>query len=95
MSELNRLRCRLRVLNIEYSALVRRKAGETSYARMAALRTERRALMALIAVERHTATMEWSLELMRMWPTSTRVNKPDHDDQAILEPLQETEPSLL
>ena len=34
-------------------------------------------------------------ELMRMWPISTRVNKPDHDDPAILEPLQETEPSLL
>jgi hypothetical protein len=30
-----------------------------------------------------------------MWPISTRVNKPDHDDPAILEPLQETEPSLL
>jgi putative SOS response-associated peptidase YedK len=34
-------------------------------------------------------------ELMRMWPISTRVNKPEHDDPAILEPLQETVPSLL
>jgi len=44
----------------------------------------------------HTAQMGtgYPPELMRMWPISTRVNKPDHDDPAILEPLQETEPGL-
>jgi putative SOS response-associated peptidase YedK len=26
-------------------------------------------------------------EAMRMWPISTRVNKPDNDDPEILEPL--------
>jgi hypothetical protein len=25
--------------------------------------------------------------LMRMWPISTRVNKPENDDQSILEPV--------
>jgi len=58
MSELNRLRCRLRAVNIEYSALVRRKVGEAAYARMRELRTERRMLMALIAVVRHAAEMD-------------------------------------
>jgi putative SOS response-associated peptidase YedK len=37
----------------------------------------------------------YSPKLIRMWPISTRVNNPDHDDPAILEPLQETEQSLL
>jgi hypothetical protein len=50
MSELNRLRCQLRAVNIEYSALVRRKAGKATCARMTGLRNERRVLMALIAV---------------------------------------------
>ena len=62
MSELNRLRCRLRAVNIEYSALVRRKVGEAAYARMRELRTERRMLMALIAVVRHAAEMDRALE---------------------------------
>jgi putative SOS response-associated peptidase YedK len=26
-------------------------------------------------------------ELMRMWPISTRVNKPENDDPSILEPI--------
>jgi hypothetical protein len=26
-------------------------------------------------------------DLMRMWPISTRVNKPEHDDPSILEPV--------
>jgi putative SOS response-associated peptidase YedK len=30
-------------------------------------------------------------ELMTMWPISTRVNKPDHDDPAILDPLEQIE----
>ena len=29
-------------------------------------------------------------ELMRIWPISTRVNKPDHDDPSIIEPIQLT-----
>jgi putative SOS response-associated peptidase YedK len=27
-------------------------------------------------------------ELMRMWPISTRVNKPENDDPSILEPVE-------
>ena len=27
-------------------------------------------------------------ELMRMWPISTRVNKPENDDAAIVEPTE-------
>jgi putative SOS response-associated peptidase YedK len=27
-------------------------------------------------------------ELMRMWPISTRVNKPENDDAAIVEPVE-------
>jgi|SoiMethySBSTD1v2_1073268.scaffolds.fasta_scaffold868364_1 hypothetical protein len=51
MSELNRLRCQLRAVNIEYSELVRRKRAEVTYGRMAGLRSERYLLMALIAAE--------------------------------------------
>jgi hypothetical protein len=43
------LRTKLRGVNIAYSALVRRSAVEDRFARMAELRTERHALMALIA----------------------------------------------
>jgi len=42
-------RTKLRGVNIAYSALVRRGAVEDRFARMAELRTERHALMALIA----------------------------------------------
>ncbi len=37
-------------------------------------------------------------ELMTMWPISTRVNKPDHDDLSILDPFEPVEggsPTLL
>jgi len=27
-------------------------------------------------------------ELMRMWPISTRVNKPENDDPSMVEPIQ-------
>jgi putative SOS response-associated peptidase YedK len=27
-------------------------------------------------------------ELMRMWPISTRVNKPENDDPSIIEPIE-------
>jgi hypothetical protein len=43
------LRTRLRGVNIEYSALVRCSAAQDRFARMAELRTERHALMGLIA----------------------------------------------
>lgn len=43
------LRTTLRGVNIEYSALVRCRAVENRFARMAQLRTERHALMARIA----------------------------------------------
>jgi hypothetical protein len=46
------LRTRLRELNIEYSALVRRKAGEGTFEKMGQLGVDRRALMTLIAEER-------------------------------------------
>jgi putative SOS response-associated peptidase YedK len=29
-------------------------------------------------------------ELMRMWPISTRVNKPENDDPSILDPIEVT-----
>ena len=32
----------------------------------------------------------FSAELMRMWPISTRVNKPENDDPSILDPIQVT-----
>jgi hypothetical protein len=43
------LRTKLRGVNIAYSALVRRSTAQDRFARMAELRTERHALMALIA----------------------------------------------
>jgi putative SOS response-associated peptidase YedK len=27
-------------------------------------------------------------DLMRMWPISTRVNKPENDDSSIIEPIE-------
>ena len=30
----------------------------------------------------------FSLELMRIWPISTRVNKPENDDASILDPIE-------
>jgi len=62
MSELNRLRCELRAINIQYSAFVRGTSGQAAYARMAKLCAERRVLMALIAMERKTAAVECALE---------------------------------
>jgi hypothetical protein len=62
MSELNRLRCQLRAVNIEYSALVRGKTAEAACARLLVLRTERHGLMALIAVESQAAATERPIE---------------------------------
>ncbi len=51
-SEIAVLRTKLREVNVEYSMLVRNKAGETRFVRMGQLRSERRALVELIARER-------------------------------------------
>src|SRR5262245_5039133 len=47
--EFNAIRRKLRELNLEYSALLRDRFGEGRFARMAKLRAERNALVALIA----------------------------------------------
>ena len=47
--ELNAIRRKLRELNLEYSALLRDRFGEGRFARMAKVRAERNALVALIA----------------------------------------------
>jgi hypothetical protein len=47
--QLNAIRRKLRELNLEYSALLRDRFGEGRFARMAKLRAERNALVALIA----------------------------------------------
>jgi putative SOS response-associated peptidase YedK len=31
---------------------------------------------------------QFPADLMRMWPISTRVNKPENDDPSILEPIE-------
>jgi hypothetical protein len=56
--EIALLRTKLRQVNIEYSALVRKKAGERRPVRMGELRVERRALMTLIAEARGRETRE-------------------------------------
>jgi hypothetical protein len=43
-----RLRIRLREVNVEYSRLVRDRSEERRFVRMSDLRTERRAIMALL-----------------------------------------------
>jgi hypothetical protein len=48
-AELSAIRTKLRNVNVEYSALVRSKAGEDRFVRMHELRAERQALMALVA----------------------------------------------
>jgi hypothetical protein len=75
MSKLNRLRCQLRAVNIEYSALVRRKTGEAEFARMVGLRTERRVLMARIAVERQAAAMGPPLEYALSTPLRSALHR--------------------
>ena len=57
-SEMALLRTKLREVNIEYSALLRKKVEEQRYARMGELRAERQALMALIMEQRGHATGE-------------------------------------
>ena len=47
--EASLLRTRLRQVNIEYSALVRDRAGEGRFVRMGELKAERAELMALLA----------------------------------------------
>ena len=36
----------------------------------------------------HDLMRSFPAEPMRMWPISTRVNKPENDDQSILEPIE-------
>jgi len=39
----------------------------------------------------HSAIRGWAARaagLMRMWPISTRVNKPENDDPSIVEPIE-------
>src|SRR5262245_32991409 len=48
-TELSIIRTKLRDVNVEYSALVRAKAGEDRFVRMHEAKAERRALMALMA----------------------------------------------
>jgi putative SOS response-associated peptidase YedK len=43
----------------------------------------------------HDLLAPFPAELMTIWPISTRVNKPDNDDPAILDALMQEEPSLL
>jgi hypothetical protein len=66
MSKLDRLRCWLRAVNIEYSTLVRRKTEETALGRMAELCAERRALMVLIAAERQAGPLRVPREMRRL-----------------------------
>ena len=56
--EIALLRTKLRELNIEYSALVRRKAEQLRLARLGELRVARQALMTLIAQARTRETRE-------------------------------------
>jgi hypothetical protein len=49
LNDASLLRTRLRQVNVAYSALVRNKAGEARFLRMAELRAERASLMALLA----------------------------------------------
>jgi hypothetical protein len=51
--EIAALRTQLRDVNIEYSALVRKKDGQGTVSRMDELKARRRALMALIAEVTH------------------------------------------
>jgi putative SOS response-associated peptidase YedK len=36
----------------------------------------------------HDLMQSYPAEPMRIWPISTRVNKPDNDDPSILEPIE-------
>lgn len=36
----------------------------------------------------HDLMKPFPAELMRMWPISTRVNKPENDDPSIIEPIE-------
>jgi len=44
--------------------------------------------VARIAPKAGAATTETGEALMRMWPISTRVNKPENDDPSIVEPIK-------
>jgi len=61
--EIALLRTKLRELNIEYSALVRRKAEQLRLARLGELRVARQALMTLIAEARRRAGEQFGVAL--------------------------------
>jgi putative SOS response-associated peptidase YedK len=46
--------------------------------------------LANIEPDLHDLLVPFPSEPMTMWPISTRVNKPDNDDAAILEPIETT-----
>lgn len=56
-TDLSIIRTKLRAVNVEYSALVKAKAGEGRFVRMHELKTERQALMALMAGARGAERM--------------------------------------
>ena len=58
------LRTRLRQVNLAYSALVRERSAEGRFVRMAELRAERQALMALMA-EGATGARRWPVSRRR------------------------------
>jgi hypothetical protein len=54
------LRTKLRAVNIEHSALLKGGTGEGRFVRLAQLKTERRALMALIATLNAATPAAWT-----------------------------------
>lgn len=52
-NEMSLIRTKLRAVNVEYSSLVKQKAGDGRFARMGELTSERRALMAQLAGRAH------------------------------------------
>lgn len=50
--------------------------------------------LANIEPDPRDSLVPFAAELMMMWPISTRVNKPEHDDPDILDPLEPTESGL-
>ena len=49
MTDIGMLRTQLRAINMEYSVLLRARAGEKRFVRLAELKAERLALMSMIA----------------------------------------------
>jgi hypothetical protein len=73
--EIALLRTKLRELNIEYSALVRRKAEQLRLARLGELRVARQALMTLIAEARGRETRERLRVLSGQGPLNAAIQR--------------------